>query len=80
MDKDFLCIIDDMERGFQHINVCIERDDDGYCSWKKTDVPDFWETMKEDWPKTAEEKREDAEFVECKIIEEPPVAIGDEAG
>lgn len=36
--------------------------------------------MKEDWPKTAEEKREDAEFVECKIIEEPPVAIGDEAG
>lgn len=36
MDKDFLGIIDDLERGFQHINVCIERDDDGYCSWKKT--------------------------------------------
>lgn len=79
MDKDFLGIIDDMERGFQHINVCIERDDDGYCSWKKTDVPDFWETMKEDRPKTAEEKLEEAEFVECEIVEENTVAIGYEA-
>lgn len=66
MDKDFLGVIDDMERGFQHINVCIESDD----------VPDFWETLKEDRPKTAEEKLEEAEFVECEIIEENTDAIG----
>ncbi len=76
MDKDFLGIIDDLERGFQHINVCIERGDDGYYSWKKTDEPDFWETMKEDRPKTAEEKLAEAEFVECEVVEENAVAIG----
>lgn len=76
MDKDFLGIIDDLERGFQHINVCIERDNDGYYSWKKTDEPDFWETMNEDRPKTAEEKFAEAEFVECEIVEENTAAIG----
>ena len=76
MDKDFLGIIDDLERGVQHINVCIERDNDGYYSWKKTDEPDFWETMKEDRPKTAEEKLAEAEFVECEVVEENAVAIG----
>ena len=80
MEKDFLGIVDDIERGFQRIKVCIERDDDGYCSWKKTDEPDFWETMKEDRPKTAEEKLEEAEFVECEIVDETPVAIGYAAG
>lgn len=69
MDKDFLGIIDDMERGFPHINVCIERDDDGCCSWTKTDEPDFWETMKEGRPKTAEEKLAEADFVEWEVIE-----------
>lgn len=73
MDKDF---IEDMERVARHINVCIERDDDGYCRWKKTDWPDFWETMHDDRPKTAEEKLEEAEFVECEIVDETPVAIG----
>lgn len=76
MDKDFLGIIDDLERGFQRINVCIERGDDGYYSWKKTDEPDFWETMKEDRPKTAEEKLAEAEFVECEVVEDNAVAIG----
>lgn len=80
MDKDFLCIIDDMELGFPHINVCIERGDDGCCSWAKTDWPDLWETMHEDRPKTAEEKLAYAEFVECEIIEENSAAIGYEAG
>ena len=80
MDKDFLGIIDDLERGFQHINVCIERDNDGYYSWKKTDEPDFWETMKEDRPKTSEEKLAEAEFVECEVVEENAVAIGYAAG
>lgn len=75
MEKDFLGINDDLERGFQHINVCIERDDDGCYLWKKTDEPDFWETMHDDRPKTAEEKIAEAEFVECEIIEESPVAI-----
>jgi len=72
MENDLFGINNDFERGFQHINVCIEHDDDGSCSWKKTDVPDFWETMKEDRPKTAEEKLAAAEFVECEIIEENP--------
>lgn len=80
MDKDFLGISDVLERGFQHINICIERDDDGCCSWKKTDEPDFWETMKEDRPKTAEEKLAEAEFVECEVVEENHVAIGYAAG
>ena len=80
MDKDFLDIVDDLVRGFQHINVCIERGDDGYYSWKKTDEPDFWETMKEDRPKTSEEKLAEAEFVECEIVEENTVAIGYAAG
>lgn len=68
MDKYFLGIIDDMERGFPHINICIERDDDGCCSWTKTDEPDFWETMKEGRQKTAEEKLAEADFVECEVI------------
>ena len=76
MEKDFLGIVDDMERRLQHINVCIERIDDGHFRWKKTDEPDFWETMKEDRPKTAEEKLAEAEFVECEIVEENAVAIG----
>ena len=80
MEKDFLDIVDDLERGFHHINVCIERDNDGYYSWKKTDEPDFWETMKEDRPKTAEEKLAEAEFVECEVVEENAVAIGYAAG
>lgn len=80
MEKDFLGIVDDIERRIQRINVFIERGDDGYCRWKKTDEPDFWETMKEDRPKTAEEKLEEAEFVECEIVDETPVAIGYAAG
>ena len=80
MEKDVFDIVDDLERGFQHINVCIERDNDGYYSWKKTDGPDFWESMKEDRPKTAEEKLAEAEFVECEVVEENAVAIGYAAG
>jgi hypothetical protein len=32
--------------------------------------------MNEDRPKTAEEKLEEAEFVECEIVEENHLAIG----
>ena len=70
MEHDLLGINNDFERGFQYINVCIERDDGGKCSWKTTDDPTFWEAMNENRPKTAEEKLAEAEFVECEIIEE----------
>lgn len=77
MDKDFIA---DMESAARHINLTIEMlDDVGRFTWKRTEESDFWETMKEDRPKTAEEKLEEAEFVECEIIEENAVAIGYEA-
>lgn len=69
MENDLFGINNDFERGFQYINVCIERDDDGSCSWKTSEGPSFWETMNEDRQKTAEEKLAEAEFVECEIIE-----------
>lgn len=73
MDKDF---IEDMERVARRINLTMEMLGDGNFKWTRTDEPDFWETMHEDRPKTAEEKLEEAEFVECEIVEENTVAIG----
>lgn len=77
MEKDF---IEDMERVAHRITLTMEHLGDGYFKWKKTDEPDFWETMKEDMPKTAEEKLAEAEFVECEVVEENAVAIGYAAG
>lgn len=73
MDKDF---IEDMERVAHRINLTMEMLGDGHFKWKRTEEPDFWETMHEDKPKTAEEKLAEAEFVECEIVEENTVAIG----
>lgn len=73
MEKDF---IEDMERVAHRINLTMEMLGDGHFKWKRTEEPDFWETMNEDRPKTAEEKLEEAEFVECEIVEENHVAIG----
>lgn len=73
MDKDF---IEDMERVAHRITLTMEHLGDGYFKWERTEEPDFWETMHEDRPKTAEEKLEEAEFVECEIVDETPVAIG----
>jgi len=76
MEKDF---IEDMERVAHRITLSMEHLGDGCFKWERTEEPDFWETMKEDRPKTAEEKLEEAEFVECEIIEENTAAIGYEA-
>lgn len=73
MDKDFIA---DMESIARRITLTMENLGGGNFKWTRTEEPDFWETIHEDRPKTSKEKLEEAEFVECEIVEENTVAIG----
>lgn len=76
MGKDFM---DNMARSFRTMFGTVEVDEDGHPYFKKCSVDDFWksdEPEEQPEPKSAKEKLEQAEFVECEVVDDRPLEIG----
>lgn len=75
MDKDFFI---DMDRAFNHLHR-MGMDESGYFHWKQANMDDRWESAPADEktePQTPAEKLEQAEFVECEVVDDTPMVLG----
>lgn len=76
MDKDFM---DNMARRFRTMFGTVEVDEDGHPYFKKCCEDDFWKSDKPEEqpePKSAKEKLEQVEFVECVVVDDRPLELG----
>ena len=78
MGPDDYDYMEDMCRRYRSLFGEMGRDEQGYYYWKKP-AGDSWESAEPEEPqepRSAKEKLEQAEFVECEVVDDTPMVLG----